>query len=211
MHALPSHRGVPALAASALTSPYCQFGALRCGGLRKLAQSFTLKATDQACWSLAIILAANMVLRLSLVYLDDGPLNPAGPRRRRLGGIRRAARLHGRARGRGQVHHPASQPICVSQLLARLLYIHPGLHASGVLHMNWCACVARSKGGEPSYGVLMERFVAAVEEDYADIDFLVRPCYTGDVQHFQAEPKASPQLLGNNSQLHSAVLLLRVT
>ena len=29
-------------------------------------------------------------------------------------------------------------------------------------------------GAESSYGVLMERFMAAVEEDYADTDFLVR-------------------------------------
>ena len=33
---------------------------------------------------------------------------------------------------------------------------------------------ACSMGAESSYGVLMERFMAAVEEDYADTDFLVR-------------------------------------
>ena len=31
-----------------------------------------------------------------------------------------------------------------------------------------------SNGAETSYNVLMERFVAAVEEDYADTEFLVR-------------------------------------
>ena len=34
-----------------------------------------------------------------------------------------------------------------------------------------CHC---SNGAETSYSVLMERFAAAVEEDYADTDFLVR-------------------------------------
>ena len=49
MHAFPSHRGMPALAASALSSPCCQFGVVRCGGLRKLARSLTLRATGQVC------------------------------------------------------------------------------------------------------------------------------------------------------------------
>ena len=45
---------------------------------------------------------------------------------------------------------------------------------SGAYVLSWLKFAACSKGVETSYGVLMERFVAAVEEDYADTDFLVR-------------------------------------
>ena len=53
---------------------------------------------------------------------------------------------------------------------------------------------ARSKGAESSYGVLMERFVAAVEEDYADTDFLVRPWHAGS--HSTVREAAVPPRCG---------------
>ena len=51
-----------------------------------------------------------------------------------------------------------------------------GLHAEEAVAYPACLGSA-ARSAESSYGVLMERFVAAVEEDYADTDFLVRsPC-----------------------------------